>query len=72
MTDELVKFFVLFFVVVEPINTTRSVSSTSRKEQVVAAAPMASRSATVDGAWQTRAALSMLAIPSARAALPAT
>ena len=37
-----------------------------------AATPMVSFSPTVDGAWQTRAAESIPAMPMARAALPAT
>src|SRR3954462_5653849 len=55
----------------EPMSTTRSVSSTSANEHVVAAAPIVFFSATVDGAWHTRAAESTEAIPIARAALPA-
>ena len=55
-----------------PHSTTRSDSITSRSEQVDAATPMVALSPTVDGAWHTRAAESMLATPSARAALPAT
>src|SRR3954465_8010165 len=35
----------------DPMSTTRSVSSTSTNEQVVAAAPIVSFSATDDGAW---------------------
>ena len=56
-----------------PHSTTRSLSITSGSEHVVAATPigLACRP-TVDGAWQTRAAESTLAMPSARAALPAT
>ncbi len=55
-----------------PHSTTRSLSITSCSEQVDAATPIVSFRPTVDGAWQTRAAESMLAIPMARAALPAT
>ena len=55
-----------------PHSTTRSVSSTSLSEQVEAATPIDALSPRVDGAWQTRAAESMLAVPRARAALPAT
>ena len=55
----------------DPMSTMRSLSSTSGNEHVVAAAPMASLRATVDGAWHRRAALSTLAMPIARAALPA-
>ena len=55
-----------------PHSTTRSLSMTSCREQVDAAAPIVSFRPTVDGAWHTRAAESMLATPMARAALPAT
>ncbi len=55
----------------EPHSTTRSPRSTSWNEQVVAATPTVWRRPTVDGAWHTRAAESMLAMPSARAALAA-
>ena len=55
-----------------PHSTTRSLSITSWSEQVDAATPIVSFSPTVDGTWQTRAAESMLAMPIARAALPAT
>ena len=54
-----------------PHNTMTSVSNTSRSELVDAATPIVDFSPTVDGAWHTRAAESMLAMPSARAALPA-
>ena len=47
----------------EPNRTTRSLSITSRYEQVVAATPIAAFNAVVDGAWQTRAALSTLFVP---------
>ena len=55
-----------------PHSTTRSLSITSCSEQVDAATPIVSFRPTVDGAWHTRAAESMLAMPIARAALPAT
>lgn len=54
-----------------PHSTTRSLSMTSRNEQVEAATPIVAFSPRVDGAWHTRAAESMLAVPRARAALPA-
>ncbi len=44
----------------EPNSTMRSLSITSVYEQVVAATPIVFFSAVVDGAWQTRAALSTL------------
>ena len=50
-----------------PNSTTRSLSMTSRYEHVVAATPIACFNAPVDGAWQTRAALSMLFVPMKRA-----
>ena len=50
----------------------RSLSITSRYEHVVAATPIACFSAVVDGAWHTRAALSTLFVPIARAAFCAT
>src|ERR687893_339221 len=56
----------------DPTSTTRSASRTSANEQVVAAAPIVSLSASVEGAWQMRAAESTLATPRARAALAAT
>ena len=54
-----------------PHSTTSGASTTSRNEQVVAATPIVWRSPTVEGAWHTRAAESMLAMPRARAALAA-
>ena len=56
----------------EPNSTIRSLSITSRYEHVVAATPIASLSAVVDGAWHTRAALSTLFVPMKRAAFCAT
>ena len=55
-----------------PNSTMRSLSITSRYEHVVAATPIVSFSAVVDGAWQTRAALSTLFVPMQRAAFCAT
>ena len=55
-----------------PQMTRQSVSITSCSEQVDAATPTVDFRPTVDGAWHTRAAESTEAIPSARAALPAT
>ena len=55
-----------------PHSTTRSLSMTSCSEHVDAATPTVAFRPSVDGAWHTRAAESMLAMPSARAALPAT
>ena len=54
-----------------PHSTIRSVSRTSCIEHVLAATPIVFLSPTVDGAWHMRAAESMLAMPIARAALPA-
>src|SRR5690606_15404048 len=53
-----------------PQSTTRSLSMTSVREQVDAATPMDAFSPSVDGAWHTRAAESIDAMPRARAALP--
>ena len=55
-----------------PKSTMRSLSMTSRYEHVVAATPIDSLSAEVDGAWHTRAALSTLFVPMKRAAFWAT
>ena len=55
----------------EPHSTTSGASITSWNEHVVAATPTVWRRPTVEGAWHTRAAESMLATPSARAALAA-
>ena len=49
-----------------PNSTMRSLSITSVYEHVVAATPIVRFSAVVDGAWQTRAALSTLLVPMTR------
>ena len=55
-----------------PNSTMRSLWITSVYEQVVAAAPIALQSTPVDGAWQTRAALSTLFVPRNRVTFCAT
>ena len=55
----------------EPQMTIRSLSITSCSEHVEAATPMVDLRPSVDGAWHTRAAESTVAMPMARAALPA-
>ena len=60
------------FATSEPTRTTRSAFSTSVYEHVVAATPMVRFSAPVEGAWQMRAALSMLFVPRKRATFCAT
>jgi hypothetical protein len=55
-----------------PNSTTRSVSMRSVYEMVVAPTPMALFSVLVEGAWQTRAALSMLGEPRNRTTFWAT
>ena len=49
-----------------PKSTIRSLLMTSVYEHVVAATPIVRLSVTVDGAWQTRAALSTLFVPRKR------
>ena len=56
----------------EPNNTMRSLLITSVYEQVVAATPIVFLRVVVDGAWQTRAALSMLLLPRKRVNFCAT
>jgi hypothetical protein len=56
----------------DPTRTTRSARSTSLYEQVVAATPTVRFNAPVEGAWQIRAALSMLFVPRKRATFCAT
>ncbi len=55
-----------------PNSTMRSLLMTSVYEHVVAATPMVFFNVVVDGAWQTRAALSMLLVPRNRVTFCAT
>ena len=55
-----------------PNSTMRSLSMTSVYEHVVAPTPIVRFSVVVDGAWQTRAALSMLLVPRNRVTFCAT
>src|SRR4029453_8737831 len=56
------------FALLEPMKRTRSLPIQSLYEQVVAPTPSASLRPNVLGAWQTRAALSIELLPSARTA----
>ena len=55
-----------------PKSTIRSLSMTSVYEHVVAPTPIARFRMVVDGAWHTRAALSMLLVPRKRVTFCAT
>ncbi len=55
-----------------PNSTMRSLLMTSVYEHVVAATPIVFFSVVVDGAWHTRAALSMLLLPRKRVNFCAT
>ena len=55
-----------------PKSTIRSLLMTSVYEHVVAATPMVRFNVVVDGAWHTRAALSMLLVPTKRVNFCAT
>ena len=60
------------FATLAPKSTMRSLLITSVYEHVVAATPIVRLSAVVDGAWQTRAALSTLLVPRNRVIFCAT